>query len=178
MIFRRRVHSGSSFPNGPRIERCLCCGEQEFDSHPILWKELIAEWRLSQVEVDSINRQQGTACRSCGSNLRSNALALAVMRQHNFVGTFQDWVHTPDSHHLKVLELNGAGNLTSFLRKLAGHVETSYPETDMLAMHYPDQSFDLILHSDTLEHVSDPVQGLRECRRLLRPGEPVASRYR
>lgn len=170
MIFRRRAFFRASLPNGPRIERCICCGGQGFDSHSILWQQLIAEWQLSLEEADAINRQQGTACRSCGSNLRSNALAMAVMRQHNFDGIFQDWVETPNAKNLRVLELNGAGNLTPFLRKLSGHVETSYPETDMLAMDYADHSFDLILHSDTLEHVPDPVRGLRECRRLLRTG--------
>lgn len=92
------------------------------------------------------------------------------MRRYGFEGTFQEWVDSPTAQSLKVLELNGAGNLTQFLRRLSGHVEASYPETDMLAMRYADESFDLVLHSDTLEHVPDPVRGLRECRRLLRSG--------
>jgi len=156
--------------SGRKLERCVCCGGREFQSHRILWKQLIAEWQLSAAEVESIDRQQGTSCRSCGANLRSNALALAVMRHQGFAGTFQEWVRASAAQSLRVLELNGAGNLTSFLRELPGHVETAYPETDMLAMRYPNQSFDLVLHSDTLEHVPNPVRGLRECRRILRPG--------
>lgn len=167
MIFRKR--SPSVPVHGQRIDRCVCCGEREFQSHRILWKQLIAEWRLSAEEVESINRQQGTSCRACGANLRSNALALAVVRHHGFAGTLTEWIRTPAAQSLKVLELNGAGNLTPFLRELPGHVETAYPETDMLAMRFADESFDLVLHSDTLEHVPDPVSGLRECRRLLRP---------
>jgi SAM-dependent methyltransferase len=36
-------------------------------------------------------------------------------------------------------------------------------------MPYPDESFDLVVHSDTLEHVLDPFRALSECRRVLRP---------
>lgn len=31
-------------------------------------------------------------------------------------------------------------------------------------------SFDLVIHSDVLEHVHDPVSALRECHRFLKPG--------
>ena len=30
-------------------------------------------------------------------------------------------------------------------------------------------TYDLVVHSDTLEHVPDPVRALQECRRVLRP---------
>src|SRR5262249_32785744 len=32
------------------------------------------------------------------------------------------------------------------------------------------RAFDLVVHSDTLEHVPHPVRGLSECRRVLKPG--------
>ena len=37
-------------------------------------------------------------------------------------------------------------------------------------LSYPDASFDLVLTSDTLEHVPDPRLALRETRRVLRAG--------
>jgi SAM-dependent methyltransferase len=41
---------------------------------------------------------------------------------------------------------------------------------DIGALSYPDGDFDLVLTSDTLEHVPDPALALAETRRVLRPG--------
>lgn len=151
-------------------DSCACCGGTTFKSHPVLWPELVQEWQLSAAEAAAIDRQQGTVCVQCGSNLRSIALARAVTRFFRFTGTFAEWVRSPDAGRLAVLELNGAGQLTTFLRSLPGHVARSYPDVDLMSLPFPDGSFDLVLHSDTLEHVPAPVKGLGECRRVLRDG--------
>lgn len=98
------------------------------------------------------------------------ALALAITRICGYPGPLGAWVNTEMAARLAVLELNGAGTLTPMLRRLPGHVEVAYPQVDMLAMPFRDGSFDLVLHSDTLEHVPNPVRGLAECRRVLRVG--------
>lgn len=152
------------------IQICSCCGARDFASNKVLWPELIAEWGLGVDEAEYIDRQQGTVCTHCGSNLRSMALASAITLAHGHAGPLVEWVNTETAGRLAVLELNGAGSLTPVLRRLRGHVEAAYPQVDMLAMPFRDGSFDLVLHSDTLEHVPDPVRGLRECRRVLRRG--------
>jgi SAM-dependent methyltransferase len=40
----------------------------------------------------------------------------------------------------------------------------------MQEMSFPDSSIDVIIHSDTLEHVPDSKTALIECRRVLKPG--------
>jgi SAM-dependent methyltransferase len=72
--------------------------------------------------------------------------------------------------HRNVLEVNEAGSLTGVLSQMPGHRIVRYPEYDMMALSFKDASFDLVVHSDTLEHVPDSCQALRECRRILRPG--------
>jgi SAM-dependent methyltransferase len=137
---------------------------------PVLWKALIDEWRLAPREVDYVNRQQGFTCTACGCNLRSMVLAWAVLRCTGYRGVFKDWVDEPAAQSLRILEVNGAGNLTQFLSRARGHVLSGYPDVDIEVLPYPDASFDLVLHSETLEHVQNPVRGLAECRRVLRRG--------
>ena len=55
-----------------------------------------------------------------------------------------------------MLEINEAGTLHPILRMLPRHRLVSYPEVDMTRLPFADRSFDLVVHSDTLEHVPDP----------------------
>lgn len=98
------------------------------------------------------------------------ALALAVCRCFGFGGTLAEFVGQRKHRTLRVLEVNEAGGLTQFLCKLPRHHIGRYPELDMTRMPFQDASFDLVVHSDTLEHVPGPVSALTECLRVLSPG--------
>jgi len=93
------------------------------------------------------------------------------MRLHCWPQTFHQFA---GSSKLNVLEINECGALTQFLAAMPMRTLATYPSVDMQRMPYADGSFDLVVHSDTLEHVPDPVLGLSECRRVLRPGGACA----
>ncbi len=150
--------------------QCCCCGATEFNQQNVLWQGLIAEWNLSPYEAAYINRQQGSHCVKCGSNLRSIALAKAIMRCYGYNGLFQEFVQHPLFEQLTILEINEAGNLTSFLQHLPRHQLKCYPEINMENLPFENSSFDLVIHSDTLEHVENSVRGLVECYRILKVG--------
>jgi SAM-dependent methyltransferase len=96
------------------------------------------------------------------------ALAAAVLNAFGSRATFRRFALTHP--RLRILEVNEAGQLTRFLRRLPRHRLVSFPEVDLMNLPIADAQFDVVLHSDTLEHVPDPVRALAECRRVLKPG--------
>lgn len=50
------------------------------------------------------------------------------------------------------------------------HKVTSYAVADVQCLPHPDKSFDVIVSCETIEHVPQPKQALRELARVLRPG--------
>ena len=153
-----------------KVTRCVVCGSDDLHYVEELSAALVGEWELSDIEAAYVNRQQGLQCLRCGSTLRCMALAAALLRHCGGIGTFAEFSASPAAQRLRVLEINEAGGVTPFLAKWPGHVFVKFPEVDMQRLPHADNAFDLVVHSDTLEHVPDPLQGLAECRRVLQVG--------
>jgi SAM-dependent methyltransferase len=149
---------------------CAVCGSSEYSSVDVLWDELIVDWELSPKETDYINKQQGCCCIKCGSNLRSIALASAILTRYKYRGTLEEFVTSTEAGSISVLEINEAGALTPKLEQLPNYVFASFPTEDMTKLSFENKSYDLVVHSDTLEHVDNPIRALSECRRILRDG--------
>ncbi len=159
--------------SGRPSDICPICGAAEFVLWQILWPELIADWELSPEEALYINEQQGLACVNCRVNLRAMTLACAVMEHFAYGGSFADFCAGPLTA-LDVLEINEANELAKYLAASPRHTFAKYPDVDMRSMPYADESFDVVVHSDTLEHVPGSRDALRECLRILRPGGVLA----
>jgi ubiquinone/menaquinone biosynthesis C-methylase UbiE len=52
----------------------------------------------------------------------------------------------------------------------------SFQVGDVYALDAPDESFDVVHLHQVLQHLTDPVRALGECRRVLRPGGVLAAR--
>jgi ubiquinone/menaquinone biosynthesis C-methylase UbiE len=57
-----------------------------------------------------------------------------------------------------------------------GLTTVDFATADVHALDFPDGSFDVVHAHQVLQHVADPVQALREMRRVCRPGGVVAAR--
>lgn len=134
---------------------------------PVLWESLIEEWELSEDEARRIDLREGQSCAACGAHLRSMALTVALLDTVGCDGSLESWVSSQPT--IRILEINRAGDLTPWFDRLPNHRLVEFPETDMHDLPFPDDHWDVVVHSDTLEHVDDPLVALTECRRVLRP---------
>ena len=162
---------------------CSACG---FLGAPIrisaLWPELIGEWELSSEWVHWFDEREGAICARCGSNLRSCQLARAIVdaitaRTGASATCLDTLLDDPRVTALRVAEINAAGSLHHFLEKLPTlhysefrSESTTVPTEDILCLTYADSTFDLVITSETLEHVPDVDVVLREIHRVLKPG--------
>jgi len=88
------------------------------------------------------------------------------------------WVRTPEARALRVAEVNRIDGLHGPLSRLPGLAFSDFdpapgqavPSEDLTRLSYPDGAFDLVVTSETLEHVPRLDAALAEIRRVLAPG--------
>lgn len=166
---RRSALIGRQLAAAPVGAGCgVCGGPGNWSVRPVIGAVLAAQWRLRSEERAVIDVQQGHTCADCGTNLRGRTLARAVSSVLGHPGPLRASVSAHPG--LRVLEVNPAAGLTEHLAAATRHVCTTYPDVDMQRLPYEDDSFDVVLHSDTLEHVPDALLGMRECLRVAGAG--------
>ncbi|HUH15942.1 MAG TPA: methyltransferase domain-containing protein [Gaiellaceae bacterium] len=155
---------------GDEHGRCSVCGaETRFVLNSwVLPADMAAELGP---HADAYRRRESLWCRSCGASLRIRGIAEALLGHYADRATsLAGLVQEPAFRELDVAEINAVGTAHAVLARLPRLRHTEYPEEDLLALSYADASLDLVLTADTIEHVPDPWQALRETRRVLRLG--------
>jgi SAM-dependent methyltransferase len=161
---------------------CPACGFRgHFLSRKALGPDLVAEWELSPQWENWFNLREGRCCPKCWSNLRSGHLARGLLRAlrpvlGRAVDTVDAAFEDPRIQALQIAEINSAGSLHPFLAKSPnlryseyGSTDPNVPSEDLMNLSYADSTFDLVLTSETLEHVPDVDRALREIHRILKP---------
>ena len=150
-----------------RVGRCAVCGEQgrQIRQRWVLSRALDARWGPGLAERESM------FCEHCGSSRRVRRIAEVLVSLYGVEATsLAGLVRENGFRTLRIAEINSIGRMHPFLAEAPRHVHVEFPEEDIQALSWEDDSFDLVLTSETLEHVPDPRRALRETMRVLRPG--------
>jgi SAM-dependent methyltransferase len=174
-----------------RFERCAICGRFA----PMLYRRRVVPprleelWGLTAELAEALARRESLECARCGGKLRARRLAAVLLRTYP-VGSppavarsVAEWVRHPEARRLRVAEVNRIDGLHAVLQAVPQFAASDYhPDAapgavvqgvrseDLTRLTYPDAAFDLVLSSETLEHVPDLAAALDEIRRVLVPG--------
>ena len=165
-----------------RYPKCPACGVRTgLNYRPVLWPELVEEWGLTPAWAKWFDEREGFTCKHCGCRLRERTLADAIRktaaRLYGIRATsLKELVGLTPFQEKHVAEINSAGDLHQFLKELAHLSYSEYGTQDprirsenLLSLSYPDNAFDVVITSETLEHVPDIDRALQEIARVLKP---------
>lgn len=167
----------------PFGNKCPVCGALEVTvSRPVVGQLLIDQWKLDAEWVSYFNQREGQICISCGASVRVRQLArvlvqLLLERKTGSVLSVREGVAAGVFRNLKLAEVNACGALHKFLSRIPDLAYSEFLPEDpaiahenLLSLTYADESFDFVLHSDTVEHVPDVDGAFAEIWRVLKPG--------
>ena len=72
----------------------------------------------------------------------------------------------------KVSGLDASSELLQVIRERVA--DGAIEQGDLEEIPFPDNSFDAVTAFNSVQYAADPVAALRECRRVAKPGAPVA----
>jgi SAM-dependent methyltransferase len=174
-----------------RFEHCPVCGR----FRPMLYRRRVIPrrleelWGLSPRLAEALARKESCDCSSCGAKLRCRRIAEVVLALYP-VGSppapspsLARWVEHPEIRSLRAAEINRIDGVHDCLLRLPHFAASDYRpgsvpgavvegvrSEDLTHLTYPDAAFDLVLTSESFEHVPDPGAALGEVRRVLAPG--------
>ena len=129
--------------------------------------------------------REGYRCQRCKASLRYRGQADALLRTYAQHGStcLAELVKEPQFAALSFWEPGVLGPFRAYFTEMPSYVMSDYwPDVqpgderdgirceDLMALTFPDASYDLVVTSDIFEHVRRPFEGFGEVHRVLRPG--------
>lgn len=157
---------------------CDACGAfGPFRYEDIINDKLAQQWNLTSEQRQLMSARESMFCVFCGCSYRLRILARAIKIWANSTKpSLYESIESNYFNKLDIAEINSCGVLHDILKmapKLRyseyGSKIKTVPDEDLLSLTYADNSFDLVITSDTLEHVPDPERALQEIFRILKP---------
>jgi GT2 family glycosyltransferase/ubiquinone/menaquinone biosynthesis C-methylase UbiE len=136
------------------------------------------------VPIEGVVLRESIRCTGCYALGRSQAVAQVLLDRFG-TGAQESLAELlRAAPELRVHELGFVGGIADTLRGWKGYSTSEYFDDvplgspgphgvrceDVTRLTYADESFDIVLSQDVMEHVPDPRQGFAETFRVLRPG--------
>lgn len=141
-------------------------------------EDLVKTWKLSKGLYSVFTRREGRYCPNCKNSERTIALARSIPKLLGLkVKCFNDFINYANEQNISIAEINSCGQLHGQLSRIdnlhyseyqTGSESKKVPHEDIQELTYKDNSFDIVLHSETIEHIPDPNLAIHECRRVLK----------
>lgn len=152
---------------GDRTGSCSVCGADT----RFVRNSWVLPRDFARTAPEGFADRESLLCASCGSSKRVRILADVLLEHYtDEAQSIAGLVEEERFRLLDIAELNSIGRMHPLLTLLPRLTYAEYPEQDIQALTYPDAAFDLVLTSETLEHVPDFRRALVETRRVLRSG--------
>ena len=174
--------------NQDSIGLCSVCGNDSRFSYNswAIDPSLLRGWEGENINAAYLYRES-MFCSNCNSNYRVRRLAKELVNRFAPECTsLEQLMNEPSFSELKILEVNEIGSFGSFhaiLKKHPSVITTRYVPggafgstldgssiQDFEALTFEDDSFDLIIHSEVLEHIPRLEKAKSEMYRTLKPG--------
>jgi hypothetical protein len=156
---------------------CVVCGSHSsFRFDPtIIILQLQKAWGISDNVVEAFNRKESMLCSYCGASLRTRRLAAVLMQTFAELKGISSrsivkLIQNQEFRRLKTAKISGCGTLHLYLKEHSnlyysewmsharpGEVHDGVRCEDLQCFTYPDNCFDIVLTSETLEHVPEPI---------------------
>jgi SAM-dependent methyltransferase len=174
-----------------RVQRCVVCGHVALMLYRrrVIPPRLEELWGLSPQLASALAHKESGDCSHCGAKVRGRRLAQLLLILYPvghppaLARSLAQWVEHPEIQALRVAEINRIDGLHEELMRLPQFLSSDYHAgaepgsivggvrcEDLTRLTYADSTLDLVLTSETLEHVPDLEAALREIRRVLVPG--------
>lgn len=173
-----------------RFERCEVCGRFGLMLYRrrVVPARLADVWGLTPRQAEALARKESSDCSRCGAKLRARRLARVLLDLYptetgGRAASVSEWVEDRAVRKLDVAEINRVDGLHGPLARLprlaysdfdpdrpADSTVNGVRSEDLTGLTYPDACFDLVITSESLEHVPDLTCALAEVRRVLRSG--------
>lgn len=159
---------------------CNVCGQRSR-----LWYEMLSAKEAAEHKVGLL--RETLECLNCLSRMRYRLMAHGMLedcRQRFGTSSLSIAELAAQARHVEILDTDAFSPIASIMASSPGYKVSSYvPDrpfgllddnrtynVNLEAMGFPEQSFDMILSSDVMEHVRDFDRANREIFRCLKPG--------